>query len=314
MHCLSRLRMARVVFATALLAACSPDEPLGVANASRLRSEPSFAAQGGKTPKIAFSAGQPGQMAIYTMRPDGTGRTPITSGYDDLTPTWSPDRRRLAFVRMDGFGGTIHVMSDKGGRVTPLLDGNNPQWSPDGTRIVFDRVYAGNKDVWVMGADGSNPQRLTTHIAVDEDPTWSPDGTKIAFRSVRAGVSEVFVMNADGSSQTRVTYCDNVASQCTEPAWSPIAGDDRIAFASNGNVRGVFTIKADGSAKLAVVSFDAFGGFTMEPSWSPDGTQLAFTRHVPGTLPDIYRVNVDGTSLVPLTSNIVYDQHPAWTR
>jgi Tol biopolymer transport system component len=314
MHCLSKFHVVRVVLATALLAACSPDEPMGVANASRLRTEPSFAAQGGKTPKIAFSAGQPGQMAIYTMRPDGTGRTAVTSGYDDLTPTWSPDRRRLAFVRMDGFGGTIHIMSDKGGRVTPLLDGNNPQWSPDGTRIVFDRVYAGNKDVWVMGADGSNPQRLTTHIAVDEEPTWSPDGTKIAFRSARTGVSEVFVMNADGSSETRVTYCDALASQCTGPAWSPIAGDDRIAFASNGSVRGVFTVKADGSAKVAVVSFDAVSGFITEPSWSPDATQLAFTRHVPGTLPDIYRVNVDGTSLVPLTSNIVYDQDPAWAR
>lgn len=314
MHCLSRLHVARLVVATVMLAACTTDAPVGVANASRLSTEPSLAAQSGKTPKIAFSAGQPGQMAIYTMRPDGTGRTAITSGYDDLTPTWSPDRRRLAFVRMDGFGGTIHVMSDKGGRITPLLDGNNPQWSPDGTRIVFDRVYAGNKDIWVMGADGSNPQRLTTHIAVDEDATWSPDGTRIAFRSARTGVSEVFVMNVDGSSETRVTYCDNVASQCTEPAWSPIVGDDRIAFASNGNARGVFTIKADGTGRVAIASFDAVSGFIRDPSWSPDATQLAFTRHVPGTLPDIYRVDADGTSLIPLTSNIVYDQSPAWGR
>ena len=314
MHCLSRFSVTRVALATVMLAACTADEPVGVANASRSSPEPSLAAQSGKTARIAFSAGQPGQMAIYTMRPDGTGRTAITSGYDDLTPTWSPDRHRLAFVRMDGFGGTIHIMSDKGGRITPLLDGNNPQWSPDGTRIVFDRVYAGNKDVWVMGADGSNPQRLTTHIAVDEDPTWSPDGTKIAFRSVRFGTSEVFVMNADGSSQSRVTYCDIVASQCTEPAWSPIAGDDRIAFASNGSVRGLFTIKADGSAKVPVVSFDAFGGITMEPSWSPDATQLAFTRFVPGSILDIYRVNADGTGLIQLTSNIVYDQQPAWAR
>lgn len=314
MHCLSRFHVTRVALATVMLAACTADEPTGAATASRLGAEPSLAAQSGKTSKIAFSAGQPGQMAIYTMRPDGTGRTALTSGYDDITPTWSPDRRRLAFVRLDGFGGTIHIMSDKGGRITPVLDGNNPQWSPDGTRIVFDRVSAGNKDVWVMAADGSNPQRLTTHIAVDEDPTWSPDGTKIAFRSVRFGTSEVFVMNADGSSQTRVTYCDVVASQCTEPAWSPIAGDDRIAFASNGNARGVFTIKSDGTAKVAVASFDLTSGYIMEPSWSPDATQLAFTRHVPGTLPDIYRVNADGTGLVPLTSNIVYDQFPAWAR
>src|SRR5688572_5555491 len=168
MHHISRFQMTRLVLATASLAACNVDTPVGIATAPRTSTEPSFAASSGKTPKIAFAAGQPGQMAIYTMRPDGTGRTAITSGYDDVTPPWSPD----------------------------------------GTRIVFDRVYAGNKDIWVMGADGSNPQRLTTHITVDDDPTWSPDGTKIAFRSVRFGTSEVFVMNADGSSQTRVTYCD----------------------------------------------------------------------------------------------------------
>src|SRR5688572_5796397 len=152
MHHISRSQMTRLVLATASLAACNVDTPVGIATAPRTSTEPSFAASSGKTPKIAFAAGQPGQMAIYTMRPDGTGRTAITTGYDDVTPTWSPDRRRLAFVRIDGVGGTIHIMSDKGGRITPLLDGNNPQWSPDGTRIVFDRVYAGNKDIWVMGA------------------------------------------------------------------------------------------------------------------------------------------------------------------
>src|SRR5215211_7143470 len=114
MHCLSRFNVTRVALATVMLAACTTSEPTGVADASRSSTEPSLAAQSGKLPKIAFSAGQPGQMAIYTMRPDGTGRTAITSGHDDLTPTWSPDRRHLAFVRMDGFGGTIHIMSDKG--------------------------------------------------------------------------------------------------------------------------------------------------------------------------------------------------------
>lgn len=57
-----------------------------------------------------------------------------------------------------------------------------PSWSPDGTKIVFESNRAGNHDIWIMDADGSDPVRLTDHAAMDETPVFSPDGELIAQR------------------------------------------------------------------------------------------------------------------------------------
>ena len=103
-----------------------------------------------------------------------------------------------------------------------------PTWSPDGRRIAFGSDRDGNREIYVMNADGSGVTRLTDNDAIDSGPAWSPDGRRIAFSSTRDGRFEVYVMNADGSGVTRLT--DNDAFDW-HPAWSP---DGRhIAFQSN---------------------------------------------------------------------------------
>ena len=65
---------------------------------------------------------------------------------------------------------------------------------PPTGRIAFSSDMDGNKEIYVMNADGSNIQRLTVNVDSDSDPTWSPDGTQIAFVSDRDGNSEIYVM------------------------------------------------------------------------------------------------------------------------
>jgi Tol biopolymer transport system component len=137
---------------------------------------------------------------------------------------------------------------------SPAFDGD-PAVSPDGARIAFTSERDGNREVYVMNADGSGQQRLTTtggrvsspaFDSVDENPSWSPDGTRIAFDSTRDGNWELYVMNADGSGQTRLT--DHPALDA-RPVWSP---DGRqIAFESEREARGarhVYVMDADGVA------------------------------------------------------------------
>ena len=82
---------------------------------------------------------------------------------------------------------------------------NSPAWSPDGRKLAFVRKRAGNTEVYVMNADGSAQRNLTRNAAGDNSPAWSPDGRKLAFVSDRDGNPEVYVMNADGTGQLNVT-------------------------------------------------------------------------------------------------------------
>jgi len=102
-----------------------------------------------------------------------------------------------------------------------------PAWSPDGQRIAFESDRDGDREIYVMNADGSGVTRLTDHDAPDALAAWSPDGQRIAFMSARDGDFDIYVMNADGSGVTRLT--DNDAVDWA-PDWSP--DGQRIAFMS----------------------------------------------------------------------------------
>jgi len=167
-------------------------------------------------------------------------------------------------------------------------------------KIAFASDRAGDSDVWVMEADGSNPVNLTLtppgspHLPSDHDPVWSPDGARIAFVSDRDQFdnSDIYVMNADGTGVVRLT---NDPGDDLEPSWSP--DGTRIAFTS----------KREGSADIFILTVD--GAFIMnltrapssadfEPAWSPDGSKIAFTTDRDGSrggIQDIFVMNADGT-------------------
>ncbi len=83
-------------------------------------------------------------------------------------------------------------------------------------QIAFVSRVEHNLEIYVMDADGGNPQRLTNHPGDDAYPSWSPDGERIAFMSDREGNKEVYVMDADGGNQRNLT--NNPHDDCC-PSW-----------------------------------------------------------------------------------------------
>src|SRR5262245_24693291 len=77
---------------------------------------------------------------------------------------------------------------------------HTPAWSPDGQSIAFQSNRAGNMDIYVMAADGSNPIRLTDSPADDGMPAWSPDGRRVAYSSGVSGNRHIFVIGLHGSA------------------------------------------------------------------------------------------------------------------
>ncbi|HEY2825447.1 MAG TPA: hypothetical protein VGI83_07885, partial [Gemmatimonadales bacterium] len=116
-------------------------------------------------------------------------------------------------------------------------------YSPDGTRIAYVSTRDGNPEIYVMNADGSGPQRLTTTPAPEDSPSWTADGRQIVFASGRSGKVQVWIMGADGAGPRQLTADVAINYQ---PAVSPDGQTIAFTSARDGNYE-VYLMALDGS-------------------------------------------------------------------
>jgi Tol biopolymer transport system component len=191
----------------------------------------------------SFGITDPNRNGIYSIRSfDGGGLRRITSnpGGDDIPGDYSPDGKRLVFVRTDEDGQVgifVTRLNNTGVRqITPsgmlVHEFFGGSWSPSGNRIlVAARSDADHRlAIWVVNADGGGLHQLPITPACGGafsdprsiscfQPGWSPDGTKIVFTRISAnGMQEnVYTVNADGSGLTQVTN----TGRADQPDWGP---------------------------------------------------------------------------------------------
>ncbi len=218
---------------------------------------------------------------IFVMDPDGTDR--CSGGRGGGAFSWSPDGSQIAFTHWkkdDPYPGEIFVMyADCTGIYSTGQKGNSAEWSPDGNQIAFSSERAGDSEIFVMNADGTEVRQLTNNnLSRDETPEWSPDGNQIAFSSDRTAGNdnEIFVMNADG------TDIYSTGKQGDHFSWSP--DGSQIIFEDKNNMI-LVTDRADGIGGSLNLSKTAglglydelFGWIHLDenPEWSPDGSQIA---------------------------------------
>ena len=229
------------------------------------------------------------QKRIAIMDSDGANLRYLTEGEATVvTPRFSPDGRRLAYVSYAGRRARVWVLDIATGQKRLLVPGlaltSAPRFSPDGSRIAYALSANGNTDIWVASADGAGtPQRLTSAPGIDTAPSFSPDGRRIVFESDRSGAQQLYLMEADGSNQRRISFGGPSGS----PSWSPRG--DRIAFVRVGAFR-VGVMNAGGGGEQLLTD----GWQDESPSWAPNGQFVMFNRFTRDGRSSLFAVPVTG--------------------
>jgi Tol biopolymer transport system component len=134
----------------------------------------------------------------------------IASTHGDYDAQYSPDGKKIAVTSIRSGNREIWISETDGSNPIQLTSFGGPlvgfkDWAPDSQSLVFHARPEGQSDIFVIGAGGGPPARLTMDSANDMLPRFSSDGRSIYFSSDRSGRSEIWKMSADGGEATRIT-------------------------------------------------------------------------------------------------------------
>jgi TolB protein len=225
-------------------------------------------------------AGGKPRYRLWLADADGARPNAIAESVQPImSPAWSPDGRRVAYVSFETGVSSIFVQELATGRreIVSSRAGINgaPAWSPDGSRLAL--VLGGrdgNLDIHVLSLGNKELRRLTNHPAIDTEPSWAPDGRSIYFTSDRAGGPQIYQVGLDGANPRRVTFEGNYNAR---PRVSPDGQQLAVVHNDRGNFRiGVVDLRR-GSLRIL-----SDGRQDESPSFAPNGGMIIYATREAG--------------------------------
>ncbi len=227
-----------------------------------------------------------------------------------MSPSWSPDARRLAYVSFEGDASQVFVQTLRTGtreRVSARAGVNgSPAFSPDGRLLALTLSQnQGNLDIFTLDLTTQVLRQLTNDAAIDTEATWSPDGKQIYFLSDRSGGPQIYRVGAEpGGRPERVTF-EGVYN--ARPRLSPDGKQIAVVYGQNNTYRiGVI------NASSNVLDILTTGRLDESPSYAPNGAQIIYATR-DGGRGVLASVTTDGSGIQQEIASVGGDvREPVW--
>ena len=263
--------------------------------------------------RIAYvtASGTGGNRHYALMVADSDGFNPqavVNSSEPLLSPSWSPDGKRIAYVSFDRGSSSIYIqnLASSGRELIASFRGINgaPSFSPDGSKLAMTLSKSGNPEIYVMDLGSKALRQVTNQFGIDTEPVWSADGQTIYFTSDRGGKPQIYQVSANGGGATRLTFQGSYNAKAT------VSRDGKkIATAQgNGNTYRIALLDRGLGGRWSTLSP---GSLDESPSFAPNAAMLVYAAKEGGRSV-LYSVSADGRARARLTVPGASVQEPAW--
>ena len=238
-------------------------------------------------------------------------QTVIQSVEPLLSPAWSPDSKRLAYVSFERGNSAIYIQEIASGarRLVSSFKGINgaPAFSPDGTKMAMTLSRSGNPEIYTLDLASNTYTQITKSFAIDTEAVWMPNGNELLFTSDRGGRPQIYKVSARGGEPVRVTF------EGTENARASVSADGKkIAVAQGQSSLYHVAVLDRERGEPGVVRQVSQGRLDESPSFAPNGSMILYAARE-GSRGVLYAVAADGSVRQKLAFAEGDVREPAWS-
>jgi TolB protein len=253
---------------------------------------------------------QSAKYALEVSDYDGYNpRSLLDSSQPIMSPAWSPDGHRIAYVSFENSDPAIFIQDLATGNRQKIsgfagLNGA-PAWSPDGQQLALVLTQTGYPKIYLLNVASKQVTQVTQGTAIDTEPSWSPDGNSLVFTSNRGGGPQIYRVNIATQDVQRVTYSGNYNARA---AFIPPDGKSIVVLNGNSNAYNI-AVQDLTSGRYTTLTDS---GNNQSPSIAPNGKMVVYATKSEGH-GVLGVVSTDGRVKQQLPAREGDVREPAWS-